>query len=118
MKRLVVLAAVGIVAGCGRAEAPKEVANSTNAEHCLNALIQAGEAGSVDPDRSALIVPWKITGSKSPEGHLRLRCEVSNADYRAWLTADVICDDPDREECVSLVDVETARELAIPSARN
>lgn len=118
MKRLVVLAAVGIVAGCGRAEAPKDVANSINAEHCLNAMIEAGGAGSVDPDRSALMVPWKITGSKSPEGHLRLRCEISNADYRAWLTADVICDDPEREECVSLVDVETSRELAIPHAGN
>lgn len=115
MKRLVVLAAVGIVAGCGQAEAPKDVANLTNAEHCVNAMNEAGEAGRVDPDRSALMVPWKIAGSKSPEGHLRLRCEISNADYRAWVTADVVCDDPDREECISLVDVETSRELAIPS---
>lgn len=115
MKRLVVLAAVGIVAGCGQAETPKDVADVTNAEHCVNAMFEAGEVGRVDPDRSALMVPWQIAGSKSPEGHLRLRCEISNADYKAWVTADVVCDDPDREECVSLVDVETSRELAIPN---
>jgi hypothetical protein len=112
------LVAVLALAACSPSAAPpKDAANATNAGHCVNALYLAAEAGDADPERSALMFPWRITSATSPEGRLRLRCEVRNRDTRAWVTADVLCDDSEREECVRVVGYETSEELSIPSQR-
>jgi hypothetical protein len=115
MKGLVVLAIAGVLAGCGeKAEAPKSAASADNASHCVNALHQLGTADGIDPDRSALALPWKITAEKSPENRLRITCEIANGGYRGWVTADVICDDTERGQCVKVVGVKSSDELAIP----
>lgn len=97
--------------------APKDAASATNAGHCVNALHLAARDGHADPARSSLMFPWRITSTISPEDRLRLRCEVDNRGTRAWVTADVLCDDIDRQECVRVVRYEASDELAIPARR-
>lgn len=110
------LIAVLALAACSPAATPlKDAANATNAGHCVNALYLAAEAGNADPERSALMFPWRITSTTSPESRLRLRCEVRDRDMRAWVTADVLCDDSEREECVRVVEYEPSDEPSIPS---
>lgn len=117
MKRVLMVGAMFLIAGCDRAEQPKSVSNATNAAHCVNALWSALEGLKVSPENSALVNPWSISGKLNPENQLRLRCEVVENGFRAWVTADVICDNVDDEACVRVVDYERSDEPFIPAIK-
>lgn len=116
MKRMVVVIAL-LVAGCEQTEPPKNVANATNATHCVNALQNALEDLEPSADSSALATPWSITGTLNSSNQLRLRCEVVENGFRAWVTADVICDNGDESACVRVVDYTRSDEPFISAIR-
>jgi len=116
MKRLMVLAAL-LVAGCDQPEPPQNAANAVNAAHCANALQSESDLLDHSARSSALANPWSITSVINAENQLRLRCEVVDNGYRAWVAADVICDNVDDLACVKVVEYNRTDEPYISSIR-
>jgi hypothetical protein len=111
MKRLVVLAAVGIVAGCGQAEAPSVPVKSPAESRadavmaCGLAMLEAEKQGLVSKS-SQLQVPWRVYEMPSEKsGVRRVSCAAGDAKGELGVVVDIVCTDVNDSACHPLIKI-------------